>query len=293
VFGYRHAFHAGNHADVLKHTTLLAILRYIVRKDAPVFYIDTHAGAGIYALGGRESQKNREFENGVARLWKRSALPALLVDYTQIVQSVNSGGKLDYYPGSPLIAEKVLRVQDRLRLFEAHPREADVLADNVGRWNTRDGRIRGQRVMANKSDGFSALLSLLPPPSRRALTLIDPPYENREDYRAVIRTLQKALKRFADGVYMVWFPLSQRQEARHFSGQLKREAKGKWLEVTLQVSRPVPDGFGLTGSGVFVVNPPWTLESELRQTLPFLVEVLGQDKSAAFRIEAKENVRSG
>ncbi|MDR1310525.1 MAG: 23S rRNA (adenine(2030)-N(6))-methyltransferase RlmJ [Burkholderiaceae bacterium] len=293
MFGYRHAFHAGNHADVLKHTILLGILRYIVRKDAPVFYVDTHAGAGIYALGGRESQKNREFENGVARLWKRNALPALLTDYTQMVQRANSEGKLDYYPGSPFIAEQVLRAQDRLRLFEAHPREADILADNVGRWNTRGGGIRGQRVMANKSDGFSALLSLLPPPSRRALILIDPPYENREDYRTVIRTLQKALKRFADGVYMVWFPLLQRQEVRHLSEQLKKGGREKWLEVTLQISRPVPDGFGLTGSGVFVVNPPWTLENELRQTLPFLVEVLGQDKSAAFRIEAKGNTRPG
>lgn len=290
MFSYRHAFHAGNHADVLKHAVLLAVLQYVCQKEAPVFYIDTHAGAGMYALHKAEAQKNREFESGIGRLWNKSDLPPQLHDYMALVQELNPEGALRYYPGSPYIAEKILRSQDRLRLFELHSTETRILSENIARMakratdNERNSAGRGRRIMVEKKDGFSALKSQLPPPSRRAVVLIDPPYEDRQDYRHVIAALTDAVKRFAGGIYMVWYPIVQRPEARRLSEQLKRLPVKEWLEVTLTVSLPAPDGFGLYGSGLFMINPPWKLHEYLDGLMPQLCSLLGQDAQAGFDI---------
>jgi 23S rRNA (adenine2030-N6)-methyltransferase len=290
MFSYRHAFHAGNHADVLKHVVLLEILRHACRKETAVYYIDTHAGAGLYDLSRAEARKNREFDSGIGKLWKKNDLPPELHDYLNMIRELNPDGALRWYPGSPGIAEIALRSQDRLRLFELHSTENRLLLANVERFRKearaagRENAVRGRRMMIEKKDGFAALKGQLPPPSRRAVVLMDPPYEDKRDYRHVLDALADAVNRFATGTYMVWFPELQRQEARRFPAQLKRLPVDEWLEVALIVSQPAPDGFGLCGSRVFIVNPPWQLKASLESLMPRLTALLGQDDAARFEI---------
>ncbi len=173
MLSYRHGFHAGNHADVLKHVALVALLRILTRKDKPLLVLDTHAGAGMYSLEQGFAVKNAEFRNGIALLWGRDDLPAPVADYLDQVRAVNSDGVLRHYPGSPRVALGMLRPQDRLRLFELHSTEVQVLAQQFA----RDGR----RVSVTAGDGFAGLKAVLPPPSRRGLVLIDPSYELASD----------------------------------------------------------------------------------------------------------------
>lgn len=292
MLSYRHAFHAGNHADVLKHFVLMQLIQYLQQKDTPFHYIDTHAGAGVYSLEGGYAAKNAEYETGISRLWARKDLPAPLAEYVKLVKDMNPDGKMRYYPGSPYIANVLLRDEDRLRLFELHPSDGKILHDNFRRIEANEGRPRGRgtRVMIEHGDGFAAMKALLPPPSRRALVLIDPPYEVKTDYKSVSDTLADALKRFATGTYAVWYPVLQRQESKQFSDRLKRLPANGWLNVTLSVSGPSPDGFGLRSSGMFVLNPPWTLEATLKELMPYLVSALGQDNEASFTLESGETM---
>jgi 23S rRNA (adenine2030-N6)-methyltransferase len=292
MLSYRHAFHAGNHADVLKHVVTMQLLSYLNQKDTPYMYIDTHAGAGVYALDSSYAAKNAEFDTGVSRLWDRSDAPAAVADYIRLIKGLNPSGKLRYYPGSPYVADQVMRSADRLRLFELHPTDSKILAENfrkVAAHAAAQGQGsggRGTRVMISKADGFQALKALLPPPSRRALVLIDPPYEDKGDYKRVKDTLQDALVRFATGTYAVWYPVLQRMESRQLPDKLKRLTAGGWLNATLTISTPGPDGFGLHSSGMFVLNPPYTLEPILREVLPYLVSALGRDSGAGFTLES-------
>jgi len=294
MLSYRHAFHAGNHADVLKHMVTIQLLRYLGQKETPYMVIDTHAGGGVYALDGNYASKNAEYETGIAPLWERTDLPPLVADYVQLVKNLNPSGKMRYYPGSPYCANQVMREQDRLRLFELHPTEVKVLADNFRKLDAHEaeqGRrpnARGKRVLIERGDGFLALKALLPPPSRRALVLIDPPYEAKRDYQRVKETLQEALVRFPSGTYAVWYPILQRIESKQFSERLKRLGAKSWLSVTLSISSASPDGFGLHSSGMFVLNPPWTLEAALKEAMPYLVKVLGRDSGAGFVLESGE-----
>jgi 23S rRNA (adenine2030-N6)-methyltransferase len=291
MLSYRHAFHAGNHADVLKHFVQIQLLDYLNQKDTAYSYIDTHSGAGVYALDGGYAAKNAEYETGIAPLWERKDLPAPLAAYVKLVKDMNPSGKMRYYPGSPYCADKLMREQDRLRLFELHPADSKILADNFRKVEAHAAAqgvrpsVRGKRVLIERGDGFHGLKALLPPPSRRGLVLIDPPYEDKTDYRRVKDTLEDALGRFPTGIYAVWYPLLQRIESRQFADKLKRLPAKEWLNVTLTVSTPGPDGFGLHSSGMFVLNPPYTLEPMLRQVMPYLVQVLGKDAGATFVIE--------
>ena len=187
MLSYRHAFHAGNHADVLKHTVLIQLLRYFGQKETPYMYIDTHSGAGVYALDTGYANKSREYETGIARLWDSKDLPGPVAEYVQLVRDMNPSGKMRYYPGSPYCADRVAREQDRIRLFELHPTDIKLLEDNFRKLEAEGqrGASRGKRVMVNRGDGFTGLKALLPPPSRRGLVLIDPPYEVKDDYRRV------------------------------------------------------------------------------------------------------------
>ncbi|HVK95412.1 MAG TPA: 23S rRNA (adenine(2030)-N(6))-methyltransferase RlmJ [Noviherbaspirillum sp.] len=296
MLSYRHAFHAGNHADVLKHTVLIHLLRYLGQKDTPYMYIDTHAGAGAYALDTGYAAKSVEYETGISRLWSRTDLPPPLADYMQLVKSMNPSGKMRYYPGSPYCAEKIARESDRIRLFELHPSDSKILEENfrkIEKHAAEQGQRpsgRGKRVMIQKGDGFVGLKSLLPPPSRRGLVLIDPPYENKDDYRLVKNVLDDALGRFATGMYAVWYPVLQRMESRQLPDRLKRLPGNGWLNVTLSISSPSPDGFGLHSSGMFVINPPWTLEPMLRELMPYLVKALERDSGASFTLETGTTV---
>jgi 23S rRNA (adenine2030-N6)-methyltransferase len=299
MLSYRHAFHAGNHADVLKHVVTIQLLKHLGQKDVPYMYIDTHAGAGVYALDDRYAAKNAEYETGISRLWERKDLPPALVDYVQLVKEMNPSGKLRYYPGSPYCAEKIMREQDRMRLFELHPSDSRILEENFRKLEAHaaaQGKrpsTRGKRVIVHYGNGFLDLKALLPPPSRRGLILIDPPYEDKSDYRSVKETLEDALKRFATGTYAVWYPVLQRIESRQMPDKLKRLPASSWLNVTLSISTPLPDGFGLHNSGMFILNPPWTLEPMLRETMPYLVKVLGRDAGAGFTLDSAQEVKRG
>jgi 23S rRNA (adenine2030-N6)-methyltransferase len=289
MLSYRHAFHAGNHADVLKHFVQMQLHEYMNQKDTAYTYIDTHSGAGVYALDSGYAAKNAEFDTGIGPLWERKDLPPALAGYVDVVKGMNPSGKMRYYPGSPYVADRLARDQDRLRLFELHPADSKILADNfrkVEAHRAEQGeRARGRRVMIERGDGFQSLKSLLPPPSRRALVLIDPPYEVKDDYRRVKEALEEALGRFPSGIYAVWYPMLQRMESRQFADKLKRLPAKEWLNVTLTVATPGPDGTGLHSSGMFILNPPYTLEPMLREVMPYLVKVLGKDAGATFNIE--------
>lgn len=291
MLSYRHAFHAGNHADVLKHFVQIQLHEYMNQKDTAYTYIDTHSGAGVYALDAGYASKNAEYDTGIGPLWERKDLPKPLAEYVNLVKALNPSGKMRYYPGSPYCADKLMREQDRLRLFELHPADSKILADNFRKVEAHAAAqgerpaARGKRVLIERGDGFHALKALLPPPSRRALVLIDPPYEDKQDYRRVRDALEDALVRFPSGIYAIWYPLLQRMESRQFADKLKRLPAKEWLNVTLTVSTPGPDGFGLHSSGMFILNPPYTLEPTLRQVMPYLVQALGKDAGATFAIE--------
>ena len=291
MLSYRHAFHAGNHADVLKHFVQIQLHEYMNQKDTAYTYIDTHSGAGVYALDGGYASKNAEYETGIGPLWERTDLPKGLKEYVDLVKGLNPSGKMRYYPGSPYCADKAMREHDRLRLFELHPADAKILADNFRKVELHQAEngirptTRGKRVLVERGDGFHALKTLLPPPSRRALVLIDPPYEDKQDYRKVRDAIDDALVRFPSGIYAIWYPVLQRMESRGFADKLKRLPAKEWLNVTLTVTTPGPDGFGLHTSGMFIFNPPFTLEPMLRQVMPYLVQVLGKDAGATFVIE--------
>jgi 23S rRNA (adenine2030-N6)-methyltransferase len=296
MLSYRHGFHAGNHADVLKHVVTIQLLQYLGQKDAPYMYIDTHAGAGVYALDEKYATKNAEFETGISRLWDRKDLPPALAHYVQIIKDMNPSGKMRYYPGSPFCADKVMREEDRLRLFELHPADGKLLEENFRKVEAHAAAqgqrpaARGKRVMITRGDGFAGLKALLPPPSRRGMVLVDPPYEDKNDYRKVKVMLEDALARFATGTYAVWYPVLQRMESRQFADRLKRVPGNGWLNVTLAISSPSPDGFGLSNSGMFVINPPYTLEPMLRELMPYLVSALGRDEGAGFTLETGQTV---
>ncbi|MFJ1298675.1 23S rRNA (adenine(2030)-N(6))-methyltransferase RlmJ [Pseudomonadota bacterium AL_CKDN230030165-1A_HGKHYDSX7] len=285
MFSYRHAFHAGNHADVLKHAILVHVLDYFNRKDAPYWVIDTHAGAGLYALDSDWANKNAEFADGVARLWDRTDLPPLLADYVERIRDYNPDGRLRHYPGSPWLTMDALRDRDRLRLFEMHPTESGVLARNL---EQRDRLIQRQTTIYG-TDGFEGLKAMLPPPTRRGAVLIDPSYEDKQDYRRTLTAVKEGVKRFATGTYAVWYPLVQRREVTEMTRQLERLPVKSWLHATLSVKRPAGDGFGLHGSGMFLVNPPWTLDAALKPVMPFLARELAQDDRATFTLQYREN----
>lgn len=278
MLSYRHAFHAGNHADVLKHAILLDVLEYFNRKEKAWYYVDTHAGAGCYALEGAAPDRAAlEADEGIGRLWTRTDLPELLGAYRDAVRQFNPRGHLVFYPGSPALAMLRARAQDRLRLFELHPADHDALQRTfVG---------ESERVQIRRADGFAALRGLLPPPSRRALVLIDPPYEVKEDYRHVLDTLKDALRRFPTGTYALWYPMLARAQARALPTRLAELGATSWLDVRLAVHAPAADGFGLFGSGMFIINPPWVLPQRLEACMPFLVQALGRDEAAAFDLE--------
>ena len=304
MFSYRHAFHAGNHADVLKHTTLIAILQHLTEKEGPLLVCDTHAGAGLYRLDGDYANTSGEAAQGVLRLVQasgagtakkspvgtpaRTLVPALR-NYMNLVQGFNAAGAFKVYPGSPFIIQALLRGRDRLKLFELHPTDGKTLAANIEQLQA------GRQVAVLREDGFEGLKKFLPPPSRRALVLIDPSYEIKSDYSRVAALVSDALLRFATGTYAVWYPIIPRPEAHDVPRKLKTLATKvgkKWLHAALTVksSRLTsdPDGAtkrpGLPASGMFIINPPHTLKAALQETLPQMVALLAQDRHAAFAL---------
>ncbi len=280
MLAYRHAYHAGNHADVLKHAVLVRVLRHMNLKEKPYRIVDTHAGAGGYALDSEFARKKSEYADGVGRLWAREDLPESLADYLALVRAFNADGNLRLYPGSPEFADRLRRPRDELNLFELHPGDHPVLAE-------RFAGVPGVEV--RRADGFSGLAKRLPPPSRRGVILMDPSYEGLSDYARVCDAVETGLARFAEGVFLVWYPLvHNKPESFELAGRLAglsaRAPKG-WLDARLVVGEPDEKGFGMVGSGMFVVNPPHTLAADLREMLPYLTRLLAQSASAHHRLE--------
>ena len=276
MLSYRHAFHAGNHADVLKHYLFSLVLDYFNQKNTTYWVIDTHAGAGVYALNSEFAQKNAEFETGIKRLFDAKNLPESLEHFVKIIKEFNKNNDLNLYPGSPKVAESYLRADDKLRLFELHPSDCKLLIENF--------KGKGRQTKIEMQDGFAGIKACLPPPSKRAVVLIDPPYELKEDYQRVVDCIKESLSRFATGSYLIWYPLLQRAEPLAMVDALKKLHPNNWLNVSLSIEAPNADGFGMFGSGMFIINPPWTLPKILAETMPILCDTLAMDKSANFTL---------
>ncbi|AKH63637.1 MULTISPECIES: 23S rRNA (adenine(2030)-N(6))-methyltransferase RlmJ [Photorhabdus] len=264
MLSYRHSFHAGNHADVLKHTVQSLIIESLKEKEKPFLYLDTHAGAGRYQLSGERAERTGEYLEGIARVWQREDLPQELKVYMSAVTALNQSSNLRYYPGSPLIARHLLRQNDKLNLTELHPSDYPLLRNEF----SRDNRSRVVR-----EDGYQQLKSQLPPQSRRGFILIDPPYELKSDYQAVIQAIEEGYKRFATGVYALWYPVVLRQQIKRLVRDLEATGIRRILQIELAV-RPDSDQRGMTASGMIVINPPWKLEQQMKSVLPWLHKVL-------------------
>ncbi|UVZ53851.1 23S rRNA (adenine(2030)-N(6))-methyltransferase RlmJ [Morganella morganii] len=264
MLSYRHSFHAGNHADVLKHTVQSLIIESLKEKDKPFLYLDTHAGAGRYQLSGEHVERTGEYLEGIARIWAQESVPEELKTYLEAVSALNPRGDLRFYPGSPLIAAHLLRDHDKLNISELHPSDFPLLRNEF----SRDNRARVVR-----EDGYQQLKSQLPPLSRRGFVLIDPPYELKSDYQAVVKGIQEGHRRFATGTYAVWYPVVLRQQIKRMVKDFQATGIRKILQIELAV-RPDSDQRGMTASGMIVINPPWKLESQMKSVLPWLHNVL-------------------
>src|SRR5215207_5500916 len=269
MFSYRHAFHAGNHADVLKHTVLIAALDHLLEKETALTVVATHAGAGLYRLDGDYAGTSGEAAEGVLRLLSdtkpkpnEAPLPDALARYPAVVSDFNPKGGARIYPGSPFIAQHLLRDHDKLKLFELHPTDARTLNANIAQLEA------GRQITVLREDGFGSATKFLPPPSRRALVLCDPSYEIKSDYARVLDFVAEALKRFATGTYAIWHPIIPRPEAHDLPRRLKTlttKAGKPWLHATLTVksSKILTDASGAThrpglpASGMFLINPPY------------------------------------
>lgn len=292
MFSYRHAFHAGSHADILKHLTLIHLVQYLQEKPVAITFVDTHAGAGIYSLQDGFSIVSKEADGGIFRLKQyvetchhaNTPIPESIQEYLKCIDAENIEGQLNTYPGSPFILARLLRLQDRLKLFELHPKEIDILRHNIGELK------QSKQIDIYAEDSFARLKGLLPPPSRRGLVLIDPSYEDKQDYRYLELTMEEALQRFATGCYAIWYPVLSRRESAALPDRLKKIAtahKRSWLHTELRVEN-APGERRLQASGMFIINPPWTLEKHLAQALPTLTKALGINGGGQFLLKSFE-----
>ena len=265
---YRHAFHAGNHADVFKHLTLSRLFALISRKENPFVYLDSHAGVGLYDLRGDQASRTGEWLEGIDRLWLAEDSPALLDDYLGVLRAMNPSGELRHYPGSPELARVLSREQDRLHLNEKHPEDGELLKDNM----------RGdRRVAVHRGEGWHVPRALLPTREKRVLLLIDPPFEQPDELERCVQALDEAHGRMRQAVVAIWYPIKDRRQLKRFYQRLEKSAAPKLLRAELYVHSP-DDAERLTGSGLVISNAPWGLEDELRELLPWLAQTLAQSQ---------------
>lgn len=263
---YRHAFHAGNHADVLKHLVLSRLIALLSRKEAPFAYLDSHAGVGLYDLAGDQASRTGEWQQGIARLWQAEDVPDPLVDYLEVVRAMNPDGVLRHYPGSPELARLLSREQDRLQLNEKHPEDGRLLKENMA---------GDRRVAVHLGEGWHVPRALLPTREKRVLLLIDPPFEQADELERCVQSLNEAIGRMRQAIVAIWYPIKSLDQLRRFYRDLEKSAAPKLLRVELYV-QPTDDAQRLNGSGLVISNPPWGLEEELKQLLPWLAERLAQ-----------------
>jgi 23S rRNA (adenine2030-N6)-methyltransferase len=275
---YRHAFHAGNFADVLKHIVISRILTHLREKVAPFRVIDTHAGEGLYDLAGEAASRTGEWRDGVGRL-AGAALPmdavALVAPYLAALRACNAGVALRHYPGSPLLVRQLLRPQDRLVACELEPRAALALSR---------GLRRHAQVKVVQIDGWTALNAYLPPKERRGLVIVDPAYEQPDEFTRLADAVAAAHRKWPTGIYLVWYPIKSREGPDRLARMLRRAGIEKCLRVEFAVAAPQPDG-GLAACGIIVINPPWKLAAELQIIGPALVELLGRDPGRGYEVD--------
>ena len=263
---YRHAFHAGNHADVFKHIVMTRLIALLSRKEQPFAYLDTHAGLGLYDLQGDQATRTGEYLEGVARLWGREDIPSLCDDYLRILRKMNPDGELRYYPGSPELARRLVRQQDRLMFNEKHPEDGQMLKDNMK---------RDPRVAVHLGEGWHVPRALLPVPEKRAIMLIDPPFEQLDELQRCAKAMKEAISRMRQTVVAIWYPVKDQRALKRFEQELTSTGAPKLLRAELYV-HPLDTLQSLNGSGLAIANPPWGLEEELKQLLPWLAQTLGQ-----------------
>lgn len=264
MLSYRHSFHAGNHADVVKHIVQSLILTALQQKEKPFVYHDTHSGVGRYDLTHEWSEKTGEYKQGIARIWQQQDTPAEIQSYLEAITQLNNSDELRYYPGSPRVARAHLRPQDRMVLTELHPSDYPLLEQEFH---------RDHQVQIYKEDGFAHLKASLPPQERRGLVLIDPPYELAREYRDVVRAIHQSYKRWATGIYAIWYPVVNRHDIDDMIEGLQELGIRKILQIELGVA-PDSNERGMTASGMIVINPPWKLESQMQTILPFLQQAI-------------------
>ncbi|AOT09642.1 23S rRNA (adenine(2030)-N(6))-methyltransferase RlmJ [Pseudoalteromonas luteoviolacea] len=267
MLSYRHSFHAGNPADVIKHLVLAEVLAYMTRKDKPFDYIDTHSGAGLFELASSDAQKTQEFEQGIGRLMQYEGGNEAILRYIDMVKSFNDE-KLAFYPGSPKVAEQYLRKQDKGWFFELHPQDLPLLQKNTA--HKRSLRVKGE-------DGFKGLLGLVPPLSRRAVVLMDPPYEIKTDYQKAVKTIVKAHKSFTSGTYMIWYPVVDRSRIDQMETELIASGVRNIQLFELATAADTEER-GMTASGMIVINPPYVLKNTMDAVLPELVKELAVEE---------------
>lgn len=275
MLSYRHSFHAGNFADVLKHTVQSLIIEALKQKPKPFVYFDTHSAAGRYNLNDAKSEKTGEYKQGIARLWGRTDIPELMQPYIDTVEAINPDGDLNYYPGSPLVAKSLIGHHNRLELTELHPTDLELLQQEFA----GDRKVRIQKL-----DGYKGLKAGLPPAQRRALVLIDPPYELKTEHNDAIAGIKESHRRFATGIYALWYPMVSRAQVNRFCNDFANQGIRNILRIEL-CAKADTEGFGMTGSGMIVVNPPWKLYQQMEQLLPWLTEQLAQDSGAEYTLE--------
>jgi 23S rRNA (adenine2030-N6)-methyltransferase len=274
---YRHAFHAGNHADILKHLVLALIVEHLAHKAAPFAVMDTHAGRGVYALDGQEAQRSPEWREGVGRIWDWAEAPATMASYMAALRAANPDNVLAHYPGSPLIALAGMRAHDRLVACELHPEEAGALRRRLA---------DDPRAQVHERNGFEAMGALLPFAERRGLVLIDPPYEDRDrETIQALKALRRALDHFGYATYALWRPVKDLRETDAADRELMHARALKALRVDLAVDRVTADG-RLVASSMLVINPPYTLADALRQAMPAVSARLARGTDAGWRVEA-------
>jgi 23S rRNA (adenine2030-N6)-methyltransferase len=274
MLSYRHSFHAGNFADLLKHSIYIHCLQYMTQKPKSLRIIDTHSGAGIYSLKSSEAKKNSEHLTGIDRIYNHPQLPELLEEYRRVIKTFNAQ-ECHTYPGSPTLAASCLRPIDQLFTHELHPAD----------FRSLQNLLRSQKnAKVHNEEGMQSLLSLVPPPEKRALVLIDPSYEVKQDYQTVINQLVKAVKRFSTGTYLLWYPVVSRSRIDEIEKTLKKSGIRNIQLYELAISADAHES-GMTSSGIIAINPPWTLWKLLEEALPFAVELLSENQSGFYRLE--------
>ena len=264
MLSYRHSYHAGNHADVVKHLVQVAILDYLLQKDKPFCYHDSHAGAGLYSVLAEQAQKTGEYQTGIGKLWQYQAASPALARYIELIKQLNTNDELAFYPGSPKIAAMMLRNSDSIQATELHPTDHPILASQF---------VRRRHSRIEHMDAWAGFKAMLPPLHKRGLVLIDPPYELKTEYQDVVAGLQSAYQRFPQATYAIWYPVIERSAVEAFINALVATGIKDMLRIEL-CPLPDSDGFGMTGSGMLVVNPPYTLTTNIKQALTELSPLL-------------------